>query len=372
MGYNRREFLEPFRIGATSNGLGSFAGTEGLAATFSNLSVSTGDQGSLGATDEPGYMNTQSSIVSSPKKKSNLASSTSSSFNSVRTNLNPNAEEFVPKAFRPATLAASGIVCENKSLDLSGTVEKENVGSRLDRTDSSNSNTSDDEYRRFCRAQLPDDLMPDFDFGDFVDSSEYEESASLDVSSQSSLATNWTGAGVRNALPRDSFIYDDGVNQNPSRATSYSPPGATGTRFTNLEGSTSSTGPTFVRPYMPEMRPPAQQPNNERQPPWNDSNESVTSFTDWGAADLAFPDDLGEVIDQAIDPVSILAAEFPGFATDSLAEIYFANGGDLTLTMDMLSELEVCLSNLIMMQNAKHAANRASKLSIFICRDQIR
>lgn len=42
------------------------------------------------------------------------------------------------------------------------------------------------------------------------------------------------------------------------------------------------------------------------------------------------------------DPVQVLAAEFPGFPAEGLAEIFFSNGCDLALTMEMLTQLEVC------------------------------
>lgn len=46
------------------------------------------------------------------------------------------------------------------------------------------------------------------------------------------------------------------------------------------------------------------------------------------------------------DPVQVLAAEFPGFPAEGLAEIYFSNGCDLALTMEMLTQLEVgCFSS---------------------------
>ncbi|CAI9773164.1 unnamed protein product [Fraxinus pennsylvanica] len=41
-----------------------------------------------------------------------------------------------------------------------------------------------------------------------------------------------------------------------------------------------------------------------------------------------------------LNPFEFLASQFPGFAAESLAEVYFANGGELNLTNDMLSRLE--------------------------------
>lgn len=328
MGYNGREFRESLKMGVTSNGLGSFAADEGLAVSMSNLSVTGGDQSTSASND-------QSPLLSSSQSQSNLSRSTSTSSPSLtvgRTNLNPNAAEFVPNAFKAPS--SVGKPWEQQKSSTVG--EKETVGSRLDRTNSSNSNASDDEYRRFCRSQLPDDLMPDFDFGDFVESTtaDYEEPASLDVQGRSPMPTNnWVGGSVGNARQGEHFIYDDRVSQNTT--VTYSPSAAA--RYGVAEGSTS-TG--FVRPYMLELRG-SQQVNvvnrDGRQPGWTDGNETGTAFTEWGGSDLTFPEDLAEVI----DPVAVLAAEFPGFASESLADIYYANGGDLALTMDMLTELEV-------------------------------
>jgi len=302
MGYNGREFHEgSYKMGATSNGLGS---DEGLAANMSNLSV---DQSTSGSN------NTSNQSLLLSQSQSNLSRTTSSS---LRTNLNPNAAEFIPNALKaPST---------SQAWDQQKSPTKETVGSRLDRTNSSNSNASDDEYRRFCRSQLPDDLMPDFDFGDYVDNTATNYEEPVDVPGR---ATNWAGGSVGNAQQGDHFIYDDRVNQNATvRTTPYSP------RYgVAAEGSTS-TG--FVRPYLPELR---RSPVHKQQLGWTDSNESGTAFTDWGGSDLTFPEDLTEVI----DPVTVLATEFPGFASESLADIYYANGGDLALTMDMLTELEV-------------------------------
>ncbi|KAG0628977.1 hypothetical protein M758_1G067500 [Ceratodon purpureus] len=324
MGYNGREFREPYKMGATSNGIGSFAAGESLAASMSNLSVTGGDQSTSGSNDAPG--------------QSNLSHSTSSSsLTLARTNLNPHAAEFVPNAFKaPSPGSTESAWDQQKSPG-----EKEAVGSRLNRTNSSNSNASDDEYRRFCRSQLPDDLMPDFDFGDFVESTDYEEPASLDVQpGRSAMSTNWAGGGVGNIIHGDHFSYDDRVNQNSVRPTTYSPSAAAAARFGGSEGSSSSLGTGFVRPYMPELRSPGQQMNvnRERQPAWTDSNETGNALNEWGGSELTFPEDLTP---EVIDPIAVLANEFPGFASESLAEIYYANGGDLALTMDMLTELEL-------------------------------
>ncbi|XP_024967920.1 polyadenylate-binding protein-interacting protein 7 isoform X2 [Cynara cardunculus var. scolymus] len=42
-----------------------------------------------------------------------------------------------------------------------------------------------------------------------------------------------------------------------------------------------------------------------------------------------------------VNPLEFLASQFAGFAAESLAEVYFANGGDLNLTIEMLTQLEL-------------------------------
>ncbi|XP_022874293.1 polyadenylate-binding protein-interacting protein 7-like [Olea europaea var. sylvestris] len=41
------------------------------------------------------------------------------------------------------------------------------------------------------------------------------------------------------------------------------------------------------------------------------------------------------------NPIDFLASQFRGFAAESLAEVYFASGGDLNLTIEMLTQLEL-------------------------------
>ncbi|EPS58837.1 hypothetical protein M569_15978, partial [Genlisea aurea] len=39
-------------------------------------------------------------------------------------------------------------------------------------------------------------------------------------------------------------------------------------------------------------------------------------------------------------PLEFLASRFPGFAVESLAQVYFLNGGDVNLTVEMLNQFE--------------------------------
>ncbi|XP_071699097.1 polyadenylate-binding protein-interacting protein 7-like [Rutidosis leptorrhynchoides] len=42
-----------------------------------------------------------------------------------------------------------------------------------------------------------------------------------------------------------------------------------------------------------------------------------------------------------LNPLEFLAFQFTGFAAETIADVYFANGGDLKLTIEMLTQLEV-------------------------------
>ncbi|KAH8964399.1 hypothetical protein BDL97_04G065300 [Sphagnum fallax] len=324
-----------YRMGSSSNGP-LFGVSEGLAAAVSGLSISSGGQSNHGAGEAYSSPSNQGSAVLSPQKDSSLVGTSSGSFGTLgRTSLNPHAAEFVPKSLKPVNNSISMNAWDTSK----PTIEKDVGVSKLHRTNSSNSNASDDEYRRLFRAQLPDDLMPDFDAGDFAAGvSDYEESAYLDTAGHK----GWEAGSGSTGSQAEGFNYDDRIQQSALQATSYSPPGGNGLRYNNGHGTTFSS-PSFVRPYLPELQSAVQQPqilagNRERQAPalWPDTNESAGSFSDWGLGDQTFPDDLGE-----IDPVNLLTAEFPGFASESLAEIYYANGGDLSLTMEMLTELEL-------------------------------
>ncbi|GER35360.1 small MutS related domain-containing family protein [Striga asiatica] len=46
-----------------------------------------------------------------------------------------------------------------------------------------------------------------------------------------------------------------------------------------------------------------------------------------------------------LNPIVFLASRFPGFSAESLMEVYFANGGDLNPTIEMLTQLEVYFAN---------------------------
>ncbi|KAM0011302.1 putative polyadenylate-binding protein-interacting protein/7, CUE [Helianthus debilis subsp. tardiflorus] len=62
-----------------------------------------------------------------------------------------------------------------------------------------------------------------------------------------------------------------------------------------------------------------------------------------GYLDDLFNEQQMEGID--VNSFEFLASQFPGFAAESLAEVYYANGCDLNLTIEMLTQLELQVDN---------------------------
>ncbi|KAI3846684.1 hypothetical protein MKX03_029147 [Papaver bracteatum] len=211
------------------------------------------------------------------------------------TNLNPNAAEFVPFALRssPGSTSAGEVVTTPKP-ETPGTSGK----AVLDRSEST---VSDEEALQYWRRQLPDDITPDFNFaGD----EELQGPASLAFSSLSLL---------------------DG-----SEASMFS--GSTGGGQILMEDQ-SSAG--FLN--LP--------PN-----PWDKQNVSNNQLG-IGKEGFQFNGNGGYLNDMLsenpgfdgseVNPVEYLALQFPGFAAESLAEVYYANGCDMNLTVEMLAQLEL-------------------------------
>ncbi|GBG63320.1 hypothetical protein CBR_g37677 [Chara braunii] len=100
---------------------------------------------------------------------------------------------------------------------------------------------------------------------------------------------------------------------------------------------------TFSGKFLPEPPQVASQtqlvqPSGARERPqsqWLASQHlDITSSL---LEEASFPEE--EDVDG--DAVRALAALFPGFSAESLADIYYANGGDLVLTTDLLNQLEL-------------------------------
>ncbi|MBA0753286.1 hypothetical protein Gogos_021583 [Gossypium gossypioides] len=262
-------------------------------------------------------------------KKGTQISDAKSNAPSKATTLNPNAAEFVPFSLRSPSSSGSTRAAATATFSTSGTVGK----AVLDRSGSSVSNNSDDEAHQFWRHQLPDDITPDFKVINEDDSQSMEPgSLSLaglslhDGSEASRFPASAAGGYVFGDQQELLHQYGNGNNLDekfryPSSSYGEEPISAS---FLNLP----------LKPWDEQLVNSDQLIGNGREGQLYDGN-SRHAF----ASDI-----LGEhtnINDTEMNHVDFLASQFPGFAAESLAEVYFANGCDLNLTIEMLTQLEL-------------------------------
>ncbi|TYJ32515.1 hypothetical protein E1A91_A05G040400v1 [Gossypium mustelinum] len=262
-------------------------------------------------------------------KKGTQISDAKSNAPSKATTLNPNAAEFVPFSLRSPSSSGSTRAAATATFSTSGSVGK----AVLDRSGSSVSNNSDDEAHQFWRHQLPDDITPDFKVINEDDSQSMEPgSLSLaglslhDGSEASRFPASAAGGYVFGDQQELLHQYGNGNNLDekyryPSSSYGEEPISAS---FLNLP----------LKPWDEQLVNSDQLIGNGREGQLYDGN-SRHAF----ASDI-----LGEhtnINDTEMNHVDFLASQFPGFAAESLAEVYFANGCDLNLTIEMLTQLEL-------------------------------
>nr|GMC51341.1 polyadenylate-binding protein-interacting protein 7 [Ipomoea batatas]GMC53119.1 polyadenylate-binding protein-interacting protein 7 [Ipomoea batatas]GME17558.1 polyadenylate-binding protein-interacting protein 7 [Ipomoea batatas] len=180
------------------------------------------------------------------------------------TTLNPNAAEFVPFALRSPSGNTSNTDA-SKFADVNTSTLGKSV---LDRSESSVSNNSDDEVRRYWRCRLPDDISTDFE-----------------------------------VMGEDD---DHGISSLPFSNLSL-------TDITNTSRFPTSTGSAFMLKEQQGLSP-----NQINGTSFDEKTSYLASRFAEDASSTSF---------------HLLPAE-------SLAEVYYANGGDLNLTVEMLSQLE--------------------------------
>ncbi|XP_077230302.1 polyadenylate-binding protein-interacting protein 7-like [Tasmannia lanceolata] len=241
------------------------------------------------------------------------------------TTLNPNAVEFVPLALR----SSSGNTKKTDAtrVDATGTSGK----AVLDRLESSASNNSDDGVHQYWNHQLPDDITPDFNStGD----EELQGPVSVPVANLSmhdGIGTSLFSASTSNGqlLSKRHNISShigDGINLNEKMRYSfptYAEDQSSGT-FLNLP--TIPWDEQFVNGDLHCANGREGHPNN---------GDSSADFLNELFSERAVLDD------NEINPVEFLASQFPGFAAESVADVYYANGCDLNLTIELLIQLEL-------------------------------
>ncbi|XWS70164.1 hypothetical protein CRYUN_Cryun03dG0025500 [Craigia yunnanensis] len=238
------------------------------------------------------------------------------------TTLNPNAAEFVPFSLRlPSSSGSTSAADATARFVISGTIGK----AVLERSESSVSNNSDEEAHQFWCRQLPDDITPDFKIINEDDSQGIGSGGlslaglSLHDGSEASRFPASAGGG---------YVFGD--QQEPRHHY------GNGNNF--AEKMRYPTSASFLhlpaKPWDKQLVNSDQLLGNGREgQPYN------------GNSRHGFVNDMfGEhtiMDDTEMNPVDFLASQFPGFAAESLAEVYFASGCDLNLTIEMLTQLEL-------------------------------
>ncbi|KAL9338970.1 hypothetical protein Peur_067985 [Populus x canadensis] len=263
-------------------------------------------------------------------KKGSLTNDTKLSLPNKATTLNPNAAEFVPFSLRSSSSpsgSTSNTTDAATKLAASGTVGK----SVLDRSESSVSNASDDEAHQFWRHQLPDDITPDFKVMNEDESQGLGGLSLVGLSLHDSSEVPRFHASSRSGYvlteqqePSPHHINGSSFSENMGYAVASYGEDPTSASFLNL--------PT--KPWDKQIANSDQLLSNGREVhPYN--GNSRHGFRSEILGEHAIVDDT------EINPLEFLASQFPGFAAESLAEVYFANACDLNLTIEMLTQLEL-------------------------------
>ena len=240
------------------------------------------------------------------------------------TSLNPNAAEFIPSGFR----APLG---NTKSSDFTRSdVPGPSAKSVLDRLESNVSNKSDDEAQQYWRDQLPDDITPDFkNMGE-------DELYTPGQLSLANLSLYDAAETSRFVTSGNSQLFDTEQDISPRDLGSL-----------NFSEKVGYLGSTFVgdQPSSAFMTLTASEWDKRLISGGQQltSGRDVHYYNGDPSAGL-LNDSLSEhtvLEDAAMSHVELLASQFPGFAADSLADVYYANGCDLSLTIEILTQLEV-------------------------------
>ncbi|XP_052209772.1 polyadenylate-binding protein-interacting protein 7 isoform X2 [Diospyros lotus] len=261
------------------------------------------------------------------------------------TTLNPNAAEFIPFALRsPSGSISTADGSTGFGASGSGTLGK----AVLDSSESSIVNNSDEEAHQYWRHQLPDDITPDFkvmgeDQSHGINNIAFS-SLSLNDGNETSRFSASSGSNFMLKEMRE--LSSHGLSGNSfAEKMRYSVPSygedASSTNFLHLS----------TRPWEKPILNNNQLLSSVTEEPHYSANSSHGLLNEQAIAENA-----------EMNPLEFLATQFPGFAAESLAEVYFANGGDLNLTIEMLTQLELQVDGALN-QNLNSKALSAPNLS---------
>ncbi|KAG6391155.1 hypothetical protein SASPL_148907 [Salvia splendens] len=225
---------------------------------------------------------------------------------SAEATLNPNAAEFVPFSLR-SQAAKVKILDTPPKFTTSGK-------SVLDRSESSvsNNSNSEEEAQQYWSHQLPDDITPDFKL--------------MGIDNDSNEASRYTS-------PTNS-----GFALKEQQAFSLHPLDGIGNpRAGKLRYPVSSIGECFhsslAKPWDRQVRSGTDQLLTTAGNPYNDNMNQAF------VAEMSNEQFLLDNAD--LCRLEFLASQFPSFSAESIADAYLSNGGDLNLTINVLTQLEL-------------------------------
>ncbi|CAA6664217.1 unnamed protein product [Spirodela intermedia] len=240
------------------------------------------------------------------------------------TSLNPNAAEFVPSALR--SLPANNKNVDVARMEVPGTSRK----TVLHRSMSNVSNHSDDEAYQFWHCQLPDDITPDFNVMGEEDFQAHSDLSHADLS---------INDGVKPpifSMTNDSHILGKQLEISPQ-----------GSEQKSLKEKTDYAGRPAIEDYSSTPLLHSRTNNLDKQ--FMNDSWHLTNCRDGGQYSgdpgagfrKGLLNEHGASENMTVEHVEFLSSQFPDFALESLAEVYYANGCDLNSTIEMLSQLEL-------------------------------
>ncbi|KAJ3702524.1 hypothetical protein LUZ61_006229 [Rhynchospora tenuis] len=243
------------------------------------------------------------------ERRLNLSNKTSTSMN---TTLNPNAAEFVPSFHRSpngsgngngsgtVTVTGTGVANPNAAEFIPSSLRsptgngnvRNSVTATLDRSESSASNTSEEEAHKYWRVQLPDDITPDFG------ATGEDDLRSTENISLSRLSINDGGL--------ETPVLSPSVANNGNRSL-WGKQFATGGKSSmNGREANSFNGTSLLSP-----------------------GHEINGGSVFSTAE-----------DFSMNPIKFLSLKYPGLSSQTLADIYLRSGQDLSLTVEILTEME--------------------------------
>lgn len=242
------------------------------------------------------------------------------------TSLNPNAAEFIPFALRSPSSGTTSSADATAKLTTFGAHGKSVLG----RSESSNSNNSDDEVHQYWRCQLPDDITPDFEVMGEDESQGVNDLSLIGLSIHDDNETSTFPSSIGN---RYKINEQEELSQQHFNGNNFADKFKLSNSSYSEDPSSASFLNTLAKPWDRPIGSVNQHISSGLEGLNSDDN-SRHGFLDDVLAENAIVDDTN------LNPLEFLASLFPGFAAESLAEVYFANGCNLHLTSEMLTQLQ--------------------------------